>query len=274
MSYKVKLDVFEGPFDLLVYLIENAQMNIYDIQVAEITDQYLEYLSDMKELDVAVATEFMVLAAELIEIKSKLLIPRISLETGEIEEDDPRLELVERILEYKRFKKAADILQEAEEEGLLIYEKPKEDISAYLDNPDEFFHMDINQFVNAFNLFLHKKHKIAEVKKRYQRIEREKTTIEQRIAYIKNFFTGAIKRRKITFSELINDKPDRYTKVVTFASLLEMAKSKLVTFEQPKLYGEITVIKQEPEDNLVPENEREIGINELIGKTAWEVENE
>lgn len=272
MSYKVKLDVFEGPFDLLVYLIENAQMNIYDIQVAEITDQYLEYLSEMKKLDVAVATEFMVLASELIEIKSKLLIPRISLETGEVEDEDPRAELVERILEYKRFKKAAEVLQNAEEAGLLIYEKPKEDISEYLDNPDEFFHMDINQFVNAFNLFLHKKHKIAEVKKRYQRIEREKISIEQRIAYIKDFFMGAVKRKKVTFSELINDKPDKYNKVVTFASLLEMAKSKFVTFEQEELYGEITVIKQEPGDTLVPESEREIGIEELTGKVAQEVQ--
>lgn len=257
--------MFEGPFDLLVYLIENAQMNIYDIQVSEITEQYLAYLRDMERLDVAIATEFMVLAAELIEIKSKLLIPRVSLDTNEAVEEDPRTELIERILEYKRFKKAAEILQDAEELNLRIYEKPQEDISIYTDNPDEFVRMDINQFVNAFNLFLHKKHKIAEVKKRYQRIEREKISVEQKIAFIKDFFIGAVKRRRVTFSELLGEKKDKYNKVVTFASLLEMAKSKFVTFEQEELYGEITVVKQDPGDNLVPESERALDIDELTG---------
>ena len=248
MSYKVKLDVFEGPFDLLVYLIENAQMNIYDIEIAQITEQYLDYLDRMQKLDVAIATEFMVLASELIEIKSKLLIPRVSLEAGEAPEEDPRSELVERILEYKRFKQAAELLSEAEERCSHIYEKPQEDISEYLNQPDEYLHMDLEHFVGAFNLFLHKKHKIAEVKKRYQRIEREKISIEQRIAHIWTFFTGLVARKKVTFSELIADKPDRSGKVITFASLLEMAKSKYVTFEQPELFGEITVVKQDPSD--------------------------
>ncbi len=270
MSYKVKLDVFEGPFDLLVYLIENAQMNIYDIQAAEITDHYLAYLNEMERMDVTVATEFMVLAAELIEIKSKLLIPRVSAENGETVEEDPRTDLVERILEYKRFKKAAEFLAKAEELDLRTYEKPQEDISKYVDNPDEFLHMDLAHFVNAFNLFLHRKHKIAEVKHRYQRIEREKVSVEQKISFIKDFFLGAIKRKKATFSDLLDGKKDRYSKVVTFASLLEMAKSKFVTFEQEEIYGEITVIRQEPGQNLVPEDEREKDINELKGAVANE----
>lgn len=263
MSYKVTLDVFEGPFDLLVYLIENAQMNIYDIQVAEITDQYLAFLDEMEQMDVAVATEFMVLASELIEIKSKLLIPRVSAEGEPIAEEDPRADLVERILEYKRFKKAAKLLAKAEDLDMRTYEKPQEDISRYTENPDEFLRMDLAQFVNAFNLFLHKKHKIAEVKHRYQRIEREKISVEQKIAFIKDFFLGAIKRKKATFSDLLEGKKDRYNKVVTFASLLEMAKSKFVTFEQEELYGEITVIKQDPNVNLIPEEEREKDIEEL-----------
>jgi len=251
MSYKVKLDVFEGPFDLLVYLIENAQMNIYDIQVAEITAQYLDYINTLKKLDVAVATEFMVLAAELIEIKSKLLIPRVSLGEGGEMEDDPRSELVEKILEYKRFKKAAEILQEAEEQAFLIYEKPKEDISAYLEQPDEYLRMDLNQFLNAFNMFLHKKRKVEEIKKNYQRVERQKISIEQKISFIKSFFIDKF-RKKVTFSELISEKPNRYNTVITFASLLEMAKEKFVTFEQEQLYGEITVIRQENGENEQP----------------------
>jgi len=243
MSYKVKLNIFEGPFDLLVYLIENAQMNIYDIQVAEITAQYLEYIDRMKQLDIAVATEFMVLAAALIEIKSKMLIPRVSLGNEEYADEDPRAELVEKILEYKKFKRAAEILSDAEEYNLRIYEKPQEDISRYLEQPDEYLKMDMNRFVAAFNLFLHRKHKVAEIKRNYQNIEREKISVEQKISFIKSFFKEKL-LKKTTFRELIAAEPNRYNAVITFASLLEMAKGRMVTFEQKRLFGEITVIDQ------------------------------
>ena len=96
-------------------LIENAEMSIYNIRISEITNQYLEYLKAMEESDINVATEFMVLASTLIEIKSKMILPRMSVEGQVLEEEDPRADLVERILEYKRFKKAAEILQEKEE---------------------------------------------------------------------------------------------------------------------------------------------------------------
>ena len=94
MSYKVKLQSFEGPFDLLVYLIENAQMSIYDIRISEITNQYLEYIKAMEEADISVATEFMVLASTLIEIKSRMILPRITSEGRVLEEEDPRADLV------------------------------------------------------------------------------------------------------------------------------------------------------------------------------------
>ena len=109
MSYKVSLRSFEGPFDLLVYLIENAQMSIYDIRISEITSQYLDYIDRMKALDFNVATEFMVLAATLIDIKAKMLLPRHTLQGQSEAEEDPRSELVERLLEYKKYKKGADI---------------------------------------------------------------------------------------------------------------------------------------------------------------------
>ena len=102
MGYKVKIQSFEGPFDLLVYLIENAQMSIYDIEISSITRQYLDYIEAMQDMDIAVSTEFMVLASSLIEIKSKMILPRISQSGEVIMEDDPRSELVERILEYKK----------------------------------------------------------------------------------------------------------------------------------------------------------------------------
>ena len=109
--YKVRIDKFEGPFDLLIYLLENARMDIYDIKVAEITEQYIGYLKEMEELNVEVDTEFIVLAAVLIRLKSRMLLPRIN-EAGEIEiVEDPRIELRGRLLDYMRIKKAAELLK-------------------------------------------------------------------------------------------------------------------------------------------------------------------
>ncbi|MBR5229486.1 MAG: segregation/condensation protein A [Firmicutes bacterium] len=240
MSYKVKLKAFEGPFDLLVYLIENAEMSIYDIRISEITNQYLDYIRQMEERDVTVATEFMVLAATLIEIKSKMILPRVS-ENGEaVIEEDPRTALVARILEYKRFKKAADILAIQEERGQRIFAKPQEDISQYLENPDEYLSLDLRQFAGAFNLFIQKKQKVEAVRKHYTKIERERATMEGRIRLILNKVRAKI-GEIFSFRDLIKNKEDRYDVVVTFMSLLEMAKERVVSVEQKTLYGDIEV---------------------------------
>lgn len=258
MSYKVKLQSFEGPFDLLVYLIENAEMSIYDIRISEITNQYLEYLKAMEESDINVATEFMVLASTLIEIKSKMILPRMSVEGQVLEEEDPRADLVERILEYKRFKKAAEILQERQERSQHIFEKPQEDISEYLDNPDEYLSLDLKQFASAFSLFIQKKQKVEAVRKHYTRIERERSTMEGRIRMI----LGTVRRKIgqiLSFRELIPNKEDRYDVVVTFMSLLEMAKERVVRVEQKSLYGDIEVTAGErvDEDSILEKYSRD-----------------
>ena len=170
MSYKVKLQSFEGPFDLLVYLIENAEMSIYDIEISQITSQYLEYIKAMEEMDIAVSTEFMVLASSLIEIKSKTKLPRVSTGVDGVVEEDPRDELVSRILEYKRFKKAAEVLKEQEELSENIFFKPQEDLSEYINNPDEYLSLDLKQFANAFTAFIDKKQRVEAVRKHYTRI--------------------------------------------------------------------------------------------------------
>lgn len=243
MSYKVKLPLFEGPFDLLVYLIENARMNIYDIKISEITEQYLAYLSEMQSMDVSVSTEFMVLAATLIDIKSRMILPRNQAGSEDELMEDPRSELVERILEYKRYKELAGILGEKAEEAALIFDKPKEDISIYLDNPDEYLSLTLDKFVSAFELFLQREKRLADVRARYQRVEREKSTIESRIRYIASRLKSAMGRgvRKLSLRELIPNKKDRYDIVVTFTSVLQMMKDKVIDAEQQKNYGEITI---------------------------------
>ena len=251
MSYKVRLQTFEGPFDLLVYLIENAEMSIYDIKISEITSQYLAYIESMREMDVSVSSEFMVLAAALIEIKSKMILPRmVDPAGGSVVEEDPRTELVQRLLEYKRFKQAAEILANQEERCAHIYAKPQEDISAYLEEPDEYLRLDLAQFASAFHLFIQKKQKVDSVRKHYTRIERERARMEERISYI----AGVLRRgvgQIFNFKEFIHNKKDRYDVVVTFVSLLEMAKNRIVQVDQKSTYGDIEVSAGQNVDGTV-----------------------
>ena len=241
MSYKVRLQSFEGPFDLLVYLIENAEMSIYDIRISEITSQYLAYIRTMQEMDVYVASEFMVLASALIEIKSKMILPRmVDPADGSVVEEDPRSELVTRLLEYKKFKRAAEILQEQEERCAHIYAKPQEDISAYLEEPDEYLSLDIRQFASAFSLFLQKKQKVDSVRSHYTRVERERARMEERISYIADVVRKGL-RQVFSFREFIQNKKDRYDVVVTFMSLLEMAKNRIIHVEQNGTYEDIRI---------------------------------
>ena len=276
MSYKVRLQTFEGPFDLLVYLIENAQMSIYDIKISEITSQYLAYIQTMQETDVYVASEFMVLASALIEIKSKMILPRmVDAGDGGVVEEDPRPELVQRLLEYKRFKQAAEILAEQEERCSHIYEKPQEDISAYLEEPDEYLRLDLAQFAQAFNLFIQKKQKVDSVRKHYTRIERERARMEERISYI----AGVLKKsigQFFSFKEFIHNKKDRYDVVVTFVSLLEMAKNRIVHVEQSSTYGDIQVSAGQNVDGTVSLDIPSPGLPDgyeegLMGKKKQEV---
>lgn len=248
MSYKIKLDIFEGPFDLLVYLIENARMSVYDIQVSEITDQYIKYIENMKTLDVNLATEFMVLAAELIEIKSKMLLPRMKADGETILEEDPRTELVQRILEYKRFKAAAELLEIQEEQSQRIFVKPKEDLAPYTKEADEYLNLDLNQFVKAFHLFLQKKKKLEEIKRNYAKVERQKISIETRIEYIKNMFRLK-EQKKLNFKDLLTADSNRYEVVLTFTSMLEMIRQKAITVRQNVNFGEIYLSLLEKEKN-------------------------
>ena len=238
--YKVKLQSFEGPFDLLVYLIESAEMSIYDIRISEITSQYLEYIRAMEEQNIEVAQEFMVLAASLIEIKSRMILPRISEEGEPIIEEDPRTELVQRILEYKQFKEISEDLRQREERMSHVYSKPQEDISEYLNNPEEYLSLDIKAFASAFNLFIQRKQRTEALRKHYTRVERERSTMERRISSILKTVRNRL-HGTVDFRDLVENKKDKYDIVVTFASLLEMAKERVVMVDQKHNYGNIEV---------------------------------
>lgn len=243
--YKVRIDQFEGPFDLLLYLLENARMDIYDIRVTEITEQYIGYLKEMDELNVEVGSEFIVLAAALIRLKSRMLLPRVTEVDEMIVEEDPRTELAERLTEYLQTKKIAEMLQRREKEYSGIYAKPAEDISEYLNSPEELLKTDPDKFVRTFLSFLEKKKRLAEVRNRYERIRRNRSSVEERIAAMASVLERKWKNQdSVSFSELLAPNADRYDRTLSFMSLLEMIKMQEVNATQDRVYGEIEITKR------------------------------
>ncbi|MDR0853598.1 MAG: segregation/condensation protein A [Clostridiales Family XIII bacterium] len=250
MAYKINLNIFEGPFDLLVYLIEQAEMSIYDIQISVITRQYLDHIKTLEESDVAVGADFMVLAATLIDIKSKMLLPRIAID-GTTEED-PRTDLVQKILQYTRFKKLAAQLEAQRELAALKCVKPQEDLQPYTGEPDVYLKMDMEHFIDAFQAFIYKKKKEDELRQIQGHIEREKITLESKIGIIKSLLIGA-KNRLRSFRELLAPNSTRYDKVVTFIALLDLAKRGAVKVEQKKNFGGIDVSLLDTEKFVITE---------------------
>jgi len=241
MGYKVKLDVFEGPFDLLVYLIERSKMSIYDIQISKITNQYLEYIKKLQEADIELAQEFMVLAAELIKIKSRMLLPiEVNNVDGEEVIEDPRTELVQKILEYKAYKEMSFFFSEQAELTSHIHEKPQEDLNAYIGETEEVIHGTMDEFAQAFMNFILRKKKIEDMHKVYERIERQKMSMERRIRQV---IDELEKREETSFNELIGEDDTNFNKVVTFMSVLELLKQKSITAKQEKRFGDILIKK-------------------------------
>src|SRR3989338_6794096 len=154
MTYKVKLEVFEGPLDLLLYLIKKEELDIYDIPIAKITDQYLEYLEFMKLLDLNIAGEFIVMAATLMHIKSKMLLPPDQLEGAELEEEDPRAELVKRLLEYKKFKEAAGELSQMESKQKHFFARVGTGKDKAAAQEEDFFEASLFDLITAFTKIL------------------------------------------------------------------------------------------------------------------------
>ncbi len=241
MSYKVKLEIFEGPFDLLVYLIESAEMSIYDIRISEITEQYLEYIDEYESRDIEISAEFLVLAATLIEIKSKMLLPRSEASFEELDIEDPRKSLVEKLIEYKKFKQVAEILCEKEDACLNRWYKPQEDLAEY-DNNGAFdvLVVDPDKFIEVFKLFLEKRKKLDEIQHHYENSARARgrVGIRDKIKIIKKYLKD---NQKIYFREIMADCEDNYEVAVSFVAMLEMMKSGLIVVKQKTTFGEILI---------------------------------
>jgi len=242
MSYKIRLNIFEGPFDLLVYLIERAEMNIYDIQISVITRQYLDHLRMMEENDVAASSEFMVLAATLIDIKSKMLLPRLKEDGLEIE--DPRTDLTRKLVEYVRFKKAAAALEEQREFARLKLIKPQEDLLPYTGEPDIYLRMDMENFIQAFKNFIRRRIKGEEIQSIRRGIERERLSLERKVSFIERILASARKAKQkiLKFSDMLSGDTDRGDRVVTLIALLNMTQDGAMKMRQKTSFGEIEIL--------------------------------
>jgi segregation and condensation protein A len=246
MQYNVKIEAFEGPLDLLLHLINRLEIDIYDIPVAEITEQYLLYVHTMKELELNVASEFLVMAATLLAIKSKMLLPKheedLSDEYGFEEEEDPREELVERLIEYRKYKEAANEFKDLELERSLIYTKPPSDLSEYAkeaqsDNTD--LDVSLYDMLGAFQKLLRRK-KLQ--KPLSTKVARQEIPIEKRMGEIIELLKKTKTRRSL--HELFPIQ-ERNHMVVTFLALLELMKRQEVLVEQEDNFAEIYVTAQE-----------------------------
>lgn len=241
MSYKVKLEIFEGPFDLLVYLIESSEMSIYDIRISEITEQYLEYISEYESRDMELSAEFLVLAATLIEIKSKMLLPGKEKEFEEPEMEDPRKGLVEKLIEYKKFKQIAEILDKMEDRCLNRWYKPQEDLADYNNNGAfDVLVVDPDKFIETFKLFIERRKKVEDIQRHYDNSAkaRDRVGIRDKIKVIKQYLKDSA---KISFGEIMADCEDNYEIAVTFVAMLEMMKSGHIIVKQRTSFGEILI---------------------------------
>jgi len=239
MPYTVKLETFEGPFDLLFHLIEKSKVDIYNIPIAQITEQYLEYLDTLQIFDLEITSEFLVMAATLIEIKSKMLLPEKKEEqlSIDIDEEDLRQDLIRRLIEYKKFKNAAQEFKKREDLYRKIFYKPQEELDQYIEqDAKELIDLDIEDLMDAFHKLLSKRNKKLEQKTKANEIEREEISIENKIDQIKNQF---LVQNFLYFHQLISATSSKSEAIITFLAVLELIKAKYILITQDKSFGDI-----------------------------------
>ncbi|HVF92408.1 MAG TPA: segregation/condensation protein A [Blastocatellia bacterium] len=233
-QYKVKLAVFEGPLDLLLFLIRKEEVSIYDIPIARVTQQYLDYLRAMQELDIGVAGEFLLMAATLIQIKSQMLLPRDPA-IPEDQVEDPRAELVNQLLEHQKFKAAANALhQRATIESATF---TRGELETDKENPE--VSSTIFQLFEVFQEVLSRKRAITEIE-----IAREELTMAEKITEIKRLVSGG---GTVSAREMFERARSRRELVLIFLAVLELVKELAIRLKQADTFGEILITKREEE---------------------------
>lgn len=244
MALNIKIDAFEGPFDLLFHLIEKNQIDIYDIPIAELTEQYLNYIDEITESQLDSASEFLVMAATLLSIKSKMLLPKlkqdVELELVATEDDcvDPRSELMNKLLEYKKFKEISMLLKKREQEQELIFKKLPEDLSLMWTNEITLAEVTFEDIRLAFKSVLYKK----KPEERVSKVRKDPMPLSRRVIEIYRMLRH---KSKIFFSRLYDKKTSKLEIITTFLAVLELVKMKRINAVQEKQFGEIVLTCRE-----------------------------
>lgn len=239
MSYLIHLDVFEGPFDLLLHLIERDELDIYDIPIARVTAEFLEYIRTMQLLNLHVASDFMVMAATLIQIKARMLLPKPVVSEKETalneEEDDPRQELVEKLIEYKKYKELAKDLRAREEEFARVFVRPVTEIADRLvidENPLKGLNVWdlLEAFKNVLDSIAPEEEPAA--------VPKEEISIRQRM---KEIMAGLAVSGRVRFKDLFGNTSSRVALITGFIALLELMRLRKVRVSQDTTFGEIMI---------------------------------
>lgn len=233
MDYKIMIDAFEGPMDLLLHLIKSSDIDIYEIELEVIIKQYLSYIEAMEEMNLNIASEYLTMAAELIEMKSSMLLPKKKLEEDEFEED-PREHLIQRLLEYKQYKEVTSELKELESLRKQYLTKLPENLKEYKDEnvSINFGDVDLTDLVNAFQKFLERK---QEEKPIHTKITKKEYSVHVRSNEIRNLLK---KKKQLEFEELFEVITKDYV-VVTFLSILDLAKKQELEIKQENNFSKI-----------------------------------
>lgn len=246
-EFKVQFEIFEGPLDLLLYLVKKEEVDIYEVNLTKLATEFIAYVDLMREMDLDVAGEFLVMASTLMYIKSRELLPKDqqAIVEGEEEGEDPRWELIRQLVEYKKFKDAAGRLQEMEATQENVYRRtaPKLDFEA----PAQRMQVSIFDLVNAVNGIL-KRFATADTRDIFE----DKWTVSEKIEIIATLLT---ERAAVKFSELFAAATSRTEVVVTFLAMLELIRLKQVVITQPEAFAEIEIAKAPPQPLTPPPTE-------------------
>lgn len=246
LDLKVKLQVFEGPLDLLLHLLEKNKVNIYDIPIVEITNQYLEYIGEMKRQDLNIMSEFLVMAATLIDIKSRMLLPA---EEKDEEEEDPRAELVQKLLEYKMYKCISYELRDRQVDAQRVLFKmptiPKEvlEYEEPVDLKELISDLTLSRLNMIFKSIMKKQvDKIDPVRSKFGKIEKEEVSLEEKMTYVEEY---AKQHRAFSFRALLMAQSSKMEVIVTFLAILELMKVGKIGISQEFIFDDIQITLRE-----------------------------
>lgn len=246
MGIPVKLQVFEGPLDLLLHLIDKNKIDIYDIPIVEITEQYMEYIRQMQQEDLNIVSEFMVMAATLLDIKCKMLLPKEINEEGE--EEDPRDELVQQLLEYKMYKYMSYELRDKMTEASRCVYKPETMPKEVLDYrppvniEDLLGDLTLAKLQEIYRSILKKQeNKRDPIRSKFGKIEKEEVSLEDKTADLRKY---AMEHKNFSFKKLLENQSSKIQIIVTFLSILELMKMGFIQISQEKLFDDIKIISK------------------------------